>query len=250
MIRGLYTAASGMLSKQKKLNIVSNNLANVNNPGFKKDRGVQSSFKEELISRVETQQQSVPLGKIGNGVLLEDSFTDHSQGLIKKTGNVLDMAIEGSGFFVVQTPTGLKYTRNGNFTLNDSGQIVTHQGYQVMGEKGPLQTNNDGREISIDSEGRLYLGETEEDQILVVNFASNNLLQKEGENLFVAGEDLEETTANYQIHQGYLENSNVNIVKEMVNMIEINRHYEATQKVISTVDNTLDKAVNEVGRMG
>ncbi len=248
MIKGIFTAASAMMANQKKLNITSNNLANVNNTGFKKDQGLQSSFKEIMVSRINGNGQATPIGRNGSGVVLEESYTDYSQGNIRETGNQLDIAIEGSGFFVVQTPDGLRYTRDGNFTLNNNGQLITQQGHLLMGEKGPLQTI-DGMDINIDTNGQLHLGNIPGDRIQVVNFQEPQALDKIGDNLYSSNEDLSEPAVDYQLRQGFLEGSNVNIVQEMVQMIQISRQFEANQKVITTLDNTLDKAVNQVGRL-
>lgn len=247
MIRGIYNAASAMVANQEKLNITSNNLANVNTTGYKKDQGVQRSFREVLISRIEGNE-ATPIGTTGNGVILDESYTNHTQGGLRRTGNSLDIAIEGTGFFEIQTPNGPRYTRDGNFALNNQGQLVTQQGYPVMGERGPLQTVQ-GQAVNIDSDGQLYLGEIRGDRIRIVDFPDSRQLQKEGDNLFTAGEDIVEPAADYQIKQGYLERSNVNIVQEMVQMIQVTRHFEANQKVITTIDSTLDKAVNSVGRL-
>lgn len=249
MIKGIYTAASAMVANQKKLNITSNNLANVNNTGFKKDQGLQSSFKEIILSRIEGNGQTVPLGKTGSGVALNESYTDYTQGSIRETGNDLDLAIEGSGFYMVQTPDGIRYTRDGNFALNDKGQVITSQGHLLLGERGPIQTI-DGRSIDIDTSGQVYLGNIKGDRIQVVEFENPQVLEKIGDDLYLGDENLAQPANDYKVKQGYLENSNVNIVQEMVQMIQISRQYEASQKVITTIDNTLDKAVNQVARLG
>ncbi len=247
MIKGLYTSSSSMITNQERLNIISNNLANVSTKGYKHDEGVQRSFPEVFISRLEEGKRPAGLGEISTGVLLEETFTDYKQGGMQQTGAPLDLALEGRGFFVVQTPGGLRYTRNGNFTLNSTGQIVTQQGYPVMGERGILQTI-DGRGISINGDGRIFLGDIRGDRFLVVDFPDYNSLEKVGDNLYqtqVEGEPAED----YTVNQGFLENSNVNVVQEMVKMIQVNRYYEANQKVINIMDSTLDKAINSMGNV-
>ncbi len=246
MIKGLYISSSSMITNGERLNIISNNLANVNSSGYKLDEGVLRSFPEVFISRVEGRR-TTELGKIGTGVVLEESFTDFKQGALLHTEVPLDLALEGRGFFVIQTPNGLRYTRDGNFTLNTSGQVVTQQGYPVMGERGPLQTI-EGRDISVARDGRLFLGDIRGDRLLVVDFPDYNSLEKIGDNLYQ--NQLEgEPVVDYTIRQGFLENSNVNVVREMVKMIQVNRYYEANQKVISMMDSTLDKAINSVGNV-
>lgn len=246
MIKGLYTAASSMLANQNKMSLISNNLANVNTTGYKKDEGIQESFPEMLISRIEKDKKPREIGSLGTGTRLQETYTDLTQGSLYATGNELDLAIDGDGYFVVETPEGIRYTRNGNFTLNDNGQIVTNQGYLVMGEEGPMQTIS-GRNIQIDGSGQLYLDNLRGDSFLVVNFTNTDQLTKIGDNLYTSQVAGEEELADFQIRQGYLENSNVNVVQEMVKMIETNRYYTANQKVITAYDSTLDKVVNSVG---
>ncbi|MFP4016861.1 MAG: flagellar basal-body rod protein FlgF [Halanaerobiales bacterium] len=248
MIKGIYTSASGMKVNQERLNITANNLANVDTSGFKRDEAVQRSFREELIHRIEGNK-ATPLGSTGSGVMMEGTFTQHQQGPLQATGNQLDLALEGSGFFVIDTPEGERYTRDGNFTINEEGLIVTQQGYPVLGEDGPLQTILD-QDINIDTNGQVHLGDIAGDSFQILDFEDPQLLEKTGDNLYRANEDVEEIDADFQIRQGYLENSNVNIVQEMVNMIQVNRHYEANQKVITTNDNILEQAVNSIARLG
>ena len=251
MIKGIYTSASGMLSTQRRLDIISNNLANANTSGYKKESAVKESFPEMVMQKIEGNSRE-EIGELGTGVRLEQSYTDFSMGSKRRTGNQLDMAIKGDGFFAVETPTGQKYTKNGNFSLNRDGQIVTQQGYPVLGENGePIQTI-EGRDINIDQDGQVYLGELEADSIQVVDFANREELVKSGENLFTYNGDQADIqqTEDYQLLQGYLEGSNVNTVREMTKMIEVNRLYQAQQRVIKKADSTLDKAVNQVGRVG
>ncbi|MDI3546947.1 MAG: flagellar basal-body rod protein FlgF [Halanaerobiales bacterium] len=249
MLKGLYIASSSMLAKQHQLAIISNNLANASTAGFKRDEGIEQSFPEVLISRIEEGRKAGDIGSMSTGVSLEETYTDFRQGYLKHTGNKLDVALEGDGFFVIETPAGLRYTRNGNFTLNQQGQIVTQQGYPVRGERGPLQTIT-GREIKIDGNGRLHLGNLRGDRFLIVDFPDKSQLEKIGDNLYSSRTAGEQLTAGYRLRQGYLESSNVKTLQEMVRMIEVNRIFEANQKVIKSLDSTLDKAVNSVGRVG
>jgi len=249
MIKGLYTAASSMVATSRKLNIISNNLANSNTPAYKKDQGIQKSFSEMYLSRLEKGKEAVGIGEAGSSVALADTYTDLSSGKLKFTNNPLNLAIKGEGYFVIDTPMGRRYSRDGNFKLNEDGEIVNSQGYVLIGNNGVMQTIS-GEKIHFDSEGQLSLGEISADSIMIVDFENDNMLQKEGDNLFKlvdGGQELE--ADNYELMQGYLEESNVNIVNEMVNMIEVNRLYEANQRVIRSADETLDKAVNEIGRL-
>ena len=247
MLKGLYTASSSMLANQRKLNVISNNLANANTAGYKKDHAIQESFPEMMISLIEQGKEIKQLGSLGTGVRLQETALDLKQGPLNNTNNQLDFAIEGNGFFVISTPAGLRYTRNGNFTLNQAGQIVTKQGYLVMGQQGPMQTIT-GREIKVDESGQLYLGGINGDRFLIVDFPDGNQLRKIRDNLYQSSEEGEGLTTGYQLKQGYLENSNVNIIEEMVKMIETSRNFDSNQKVITAYDSSLDKVVNSVGK--
>src|SRR6056297_2827231 len=251
MIKGLYTAASSMLANKKNMEITSNNLANAETDAFKKQGVVQKSFSEMLISKIENGKNTGEIGKLGTGVSLSDSYTDFTAGDYQFTGNKLDLAIKGEGFFVIETPAGKRYTRNGNFTINREGKIVTQNGDYLLDEDdGHIQTLPD-RELSIDGYGKLHFEDLKGGKIQIVDFTDHNILAREGNYNYRIKEEINEDinnfiedADNYQVVEGYLEKSNVNIVKEMVNMIEITRLYESNQKVIQSIDNTLDKAVN------
>ena len=253
MLRGLYTAASSMRTARKNLDIVSNNLANVNSSSYKRDEGINQSFPEMLMSKMEKGKNNKTLGGMGTGVRLDESYTDFSNGSFRYTGNDLDAAIRGDGFFIVETPEGSMYTRDGNFTINRENEIVTQSGYNVLNsDLEPIELENG--EIGIDGNGQIYQNNTIIDELAVVDFNDQNLLNKVGENLYNIPADIEEneiifSPENYQISQGYIEESNVNIVEEMTKMIEVNRLYEANQKSITTMDNTLQQAANQVGRL-
>jgi len=256
MIKGLYTAASSMLASKKNMEITSNNLANADTDAFKKQGVVQKSFSEMLISKIENGKNTGEIGKLGTGVSLSNSYTDFSAGDYQYTGNKLDLAIKGEGFFVIETSAGEKYTRNGNFTINREGKIVTQDGDYLLDEDGRhIQTLPD-RELRIDGYGELHFEDLKGSKIQIVDFTDHNVLARGGNNNYRIKEDINgdinnfrEDADDYQVVEGYLEKSNVNVVEEMVNMIEVTRNYESNQKVIQTMDNTLDKAVNEVGRI-
>ncbi|MFW6309115.1 MAG: flagellar basal-body rod protein FlgF [bacterium] len=253
MIKGLYTSASSMLATRRNLDIVSNNLANASTTGYKKDDGIKRSFPEMLMQKIEKGKTPEQIGSTGTGVHLEGSFTDFTGGSLKSTENNLDFAIEGDGFFVVETPSGRRYTRNGEFSLNQEGELVTQQGYPVLNQEDePINFSEiEGNEIKVDGEGNIFSGgEIQSQQIQLVDFDDYNLLTKTGENLYEPGEAEAQPVENSRIRQGYLEESNVEIVREMAKMIETTRMYEANQKMIQTMDNTLEKSVNQVGRIG
>lgn len=245
MIRGLYTAAAGMENAMIKNNTISNNLANINTTGYKKQITIEKSFSNKLLNKINNEVTAI--GKVGTGVGIDRIANDLSTGGFKETENDFDWAIKGEGFFAIQTPQGIRYTRNGNFTVNNQGQVVTKNGNLVMGEGGILQVSNEGK-VKVDAND-LVVGDRVIDKIQIVSFANKSALIREGETLFRRGAGVGANfRATGQVEQGYLENSNVNPIQEMVRMIENTKVYEADQKVIKAHDDTLGKAVNEVGK--
>lgn len=289
MIRSFYTGTSGLKVQEQRLNNVSNNLANVNRTGFKRDISVQKSFPGMLIRRLDEQVQRFPLGSVdnapvvgllGTGVESNETYIDFSTGNLVETDHSYDMGLEGEGFFVVETPQGERYTRNGEFILGKEGFLETKEGFRVLGENGPIQLKlhnfrieRDGRilynpafegdpgRLVDDRENRWEQSEVL-DVLRLVGFDRPQLLEKMGSSLFkpayesnlkipLSGEPrLLEGGDRPSVRWRMLEKSNVNAVSEMVNMIEIQRAYEANQKVITTYDQMLDRVINEVSRYG
>lgn len=245
MLRGLYTAASGLLASQKRNDVVANNLANVNTAGFKKEETVAKSFKETLIEKInyeKAMEPGVPVGKLGKGVMIDEISTDYSAGDIVNTDNPLDIALVGSGYLtVIDNETGREfYTRDGSLTINAQGQLITQSGHQVIGTNGPIDVT--GNLIEITEGGQVIIDGNNVGTLQIVDITN---VKKYGHNLFT-GED--PSPARAQIKQGFLESSNVNAVEEMVKMISVMRSYETNQKVVQAYDNTLEKA-NEIGRV-
>ena len=234
---GLIESVETLLAQERRMDQVSNNLANVDTNGFKKEN---VTFWEMLYTASDQRQ------RVGKAMKV---ITDHAQGIIELTGNPLDLAINGKGFFKVQTPQGIRYTRAGNFFRNDQSQLVTPNGHMVMGQGGEITIQGD--EISIDHYGKINVDGKEMGQLEVVTFADLNVLQKEGENNFrLVDERAQELTPEFlEVRQGYLETSNVSTVVEMTAMIDLHRAYEAQQKSVHAIDSLNDKAVNSVGKL-
>jgi len=247
MIRGLYTSALGLSVLNKQQEITSNNLANAQTAGYKKDVLVAESFPEMLLYRLNAPEdygKTPPrVGSVSLGVNIDQVYVDHSAGTRNSSDNPLAMSVAGEGYFTVNTPQGERYTRNGEFSQDAQGRLVTTAGYPVMGIKGEIIISD--TDIQVDDQGRIYSGGALVDALKIVDFATAP--SKEGETLFY-GED-PQVVANPVISHGTIEESNVQTLTEMVNMITIMRAYEANQKVIQAIDSTLDKAVNEVGRL-
>ncbi|MFW5984698.1 MAG: flagellar basal-body rod protein FlgF [Halanaerobiaceae bacterium] len=251
MIKGLFTAAASMKAASENLDVITNNLSNSETVGFKREEGVKRSFPELMMSHLESDKPAREIGSLGTGVKLDGTYADFRNGDFRYTEGDLDFALDGDGFFAVQTPDEVLYTRAGNFTLNEDGQLVTQQGYQVLGENGQPLEQVTGEEINIDGQGEIHSGLEGADRLQIVGFDDSNLLAHRGENLYETGDarQLDERPDDVQVKQFYLEESNVNIVKEMSNMIEKNRLYEANQKMITSMDETLGQAVTEIARL-
>jgi flagellar basal-body rod protein FlgF len=256
MIRGLYASGWSMMANNRKMDVISNNLANVNTNGFKKDSAIFESFTELLAKRVNDYRSTMnPSGKMGTMSISSDVgevFTYYNQGQLSNTGNRLDFAIHDSGnaFFTIATAASdgtirLLYTRDGAFTISPQNILVTKEGYPVMGENGPVLLQ-DG-EFIIDENGRIIQDGVMVDRLLIRSFTDTTTLRKVGSNMVEITEQTEEQPFSGSILQGYLEQSNVNIIREMVDMITVLRAYEANQKMLQIQDGTLEKAVNEVG---
>ncbi|OWZ84614.1 flagellar basal-body rod protein FlgF [Natranaerobius trueperi] len=262
MLRGLYTSASGMLTEQRVQEMRSNNIANTDTTAFKKDMSVKSSFSEMMLSRINDPKQLGPegpevdlrpeIGELGTGVVLEEVVNDFSQGTLKETDNPLDIALDGAGFFVVQGPDEkVLFSRNGSFTQAPDGSLVNQQGYPVLGSEGLIQLS-DQDNITISSDGSIYQDEELVDNLIVADFEEPQGLSRFGENLLEqteeSGEPQQANMEKVSVKQGYLEGSNVSAVKEMTGMIEALRAYESNQRAVQGHDETLERAVNELGR--
>ena len=252
MIRGWYIGSSGMNAQQNRLDAISNNLANVDTTGYKRTVAVSKNFSELLIRRMnddgvkEVAFGSVDtgpiVGKLGLGVETNEIFTIFEQGSFKQTDGISDMALQGEGFFAVETPYGERYTRNGNFMVGVEGFLETKEGYPVLGENGRILVGN--RKFNVNVNGEVtFSDDTEEmiDRLKLVRFDNERHLEKMGSGLYstndIAGEaKVAEGGNRPQIFQGYVETSNVNVINEMVQMIEVNRAYEMNQKTIQSED--------------
>lgn len=251
MVRGLYTAYTGMMQQQARLEVVSNNLANATTVGFKKEGSTSQAFDSVLAIKVKDATDAYidrPIGNMSLGVKIGETYTDYGQGSFKSTGNELDVAIAGEGFFNISytSKSGVEstmYTRAGEFTLTSDGYLVTKDGDYVLGQGGPINIPT-GTNITINNIGEIYAGEDYIDTFAITDFEDYNYLAKFGENLYKAVDGaVQKDSANAQFNQGYLEMSNVNVVSEMVEMITISRAYESNQKLLTSIDETLGKAV-------
>lgn len=257
MVRGLYTAYTGMATEQKRLDIISNNIANAATVGYKEESVTNQSFDQMLTLKIRDGSEghlTKAIGDMSLGVKIGEVYTDYGQGSLRTTGNTYDLAIEGKGFFAVRVTDragneSVRYTRDGAFKVTQDGHIVDAEGNALQTENGDAQVPVDAANIAISSDGTIYADGTAVDKITIVDFADYDYLEKVGDVSYRAIEGAEMLQATGLIHQGYTEQSNVNAVSEMVEMITITRAYEANQKVIRTTDTMLEKAVNSVGKV-
>lgn len=247
MIRGIYTGASGMVAEATRTDIISNNLANANTAGFKKDVAITKDFASMLITRINDGPDAPVIGSMGIGVSVDESATIHSTGIVRNTGNDFDMAIEGKGFFTVETPQGVRYTRNGTFAKNIQGELITQEGFRVLGQNGPIRIQ--GTKMMVSPDGRVLVDNQPVGTLQVVEFTDEKQLTKEGASLFAAPAGENGRPGASSVRQGFLEMSNVNVISEMVNLISNYRAYEINGKVVQAHDQLLGKAANEVGKL-
>ena len=229
---GLYTSFTGKHVTSKNLEIISRNLANANTTGFKKNMPIFRVFLEEENSMY--------------GVTMPKLAIDHNQGSIKATGNKLDFAIHGKGYFVLNDGQGIKYSRNGHFLLNSNMEIVNDLGWKVQGRNGVIKLPKNAKEIHINPKGSVIADGVSVSNIDIVDFTNKDVLKEAGNSSFtLKSEDLVdsiiENPPNYEIQQGYLETSNVNVIDEMVNLISNMRSFEGNNNVNKTVDRTLER---------
>jgi len=219
MIRGFQTCAAGMLGQIERQDAIANNLANCNSPGFKRSIVGLSAFTDQLAEAAERMS--------GDSEPVAFASQDLRQGELVQTGNPTDLAVDGSGFFVIRTPSGKELTRAGNFRLDSSGDLVTQQGDKVLGDRGTI--NIPPGKWSVDGDGNISVDGTVVDKLLI-ELGGNG------------------STQVGRVVQGQLESSNVSAIQEMVSMITTLRSYEANQRAILAMDQTLDKIINQAGR--
>ncbi|MFC4558051.1 flagellar hook-basal body protein [Virgibacillus kekensis] len=266
MLRGFYTAASGMIAQQKQLESLSNNIANANTPGYKADQPVMRAFPELLMQQMGGKELPVtrefnlpvqnPIGSLNTGAYVHETVPNYQQGDIRQTGNTTDLALvngelpdeTGSLFFTVQNEAGEeRFTRNGNFTVDGQGFLVTTQGYYVLDQAGnPVQTN--GMEFNVTQDGVLQANG--QNIPLGIAYTPNaNDFTKEGNGLFSGEAGAIPAGATFSVQQGVLERSNVDSLQSMTQMMESYRVFETNQRVLKAYDESMGKAVNEIGRL-
>ncbi|MHA6250695.1 flagellar hook-basal body protein [Oceanobacillus sp. CAU 1775] len=267
MLRGFYSAASGMMAQQRYQEALGNNIANMNTPGYKADQAVIRSFPEMLIQAQGNKQipttrgLNIPInqqiGSIHTGVYVQEMLPDFSQGDIRETQLSTDLALiqsqvpdaTGGLFFSVQNDDGeVRLTRNGNLTVDGQGMLVTNQGHYVLDQAGnPIQTG--GMEFTVTENGMLQTPE-QNTQLGILYVENVNDLVKEGDNIYNGEAVAVPAGTTYNIRQGYVEGSNVDAATTMTEMMNAYRAFEVNQRVLRAYDESLGKAVTEIGRLG
>lgn len=268
---------SGAIAQQRNVETIANNVANANTPGFKKEQVV---FKEYLAAlekgdaQIDLPQKEWKPEDFYRSYNAEDAFvkvdgsyTLHEQGQLAPTGNAFDNAINGPGFFEVLTPNGVRYTRKGTFSINNEGKLVTDQGFLVLSKSPPPTAGADGKieiaaspesrtitvgnnRFSINLEGEVFSGPNKAADLSLIEFNDVHALKKEGNSLFINPDQKNVKIGELKtsVHQGFVEQSNVNAVSEMSSLINANRNFESIQRVIKTYDTMTGKAVNEISK--
>lgn len=258
MVRGLYTAYTGMRNEQNRLDIVSNNLANVSTAGYKEESVANQSFDKVFALKVRDVSEGFNdhrIGRMSLGVKIGEVYTDYKQGSVRETGNTYDLAIQGKGFFKMRVTDkngndSIKLTRDGNFKITRDGYIVDVYGNHLQGEGGDLMVPVDATDISIGVDGSVSADGEFIDKVVIADFENYDYINKFGDNMYDTIEGARELDEfQGSVLQGYIEQSNVNSVAEMVELINITRAYEAGQKVIQSQDDMLEQAVTSVGKV-
>jgi flagellar basal-body rod protein FlgG len=245
MNSGMYAALSGNIASQVRLDVLTNNLANSTTAGFKKDAVLFDSLLTDV------KNPTSPAGTMTDAPVLSQArfVTDFSAGPVRRTDNVLDLALDGDGFFTVNTPDGPAYTRQGTFHLNAANRLVTADGYEVLAGGSPLTLQ--GGNIDVNPEGEVMVDGVRMASLDLVDFPRPYQLQKVGSALFmpVNGEAPERPAVRPVVQQGFIEDSNVNTILEMARLIETTRYFESCQKVVRSYDEMSAKAASEMGRV-
>lgn len=253
MIRSLYSAVSGLITQEAKQDVITNNIANVSTTGFKSDDLMVKDFKDVLIENrdkiVDGKNVKNTIGSLSLGSKIDGTSTNFQQGEITDSDNLTDFALQGKGFFTLSKDNKDYYTRDGHFQVDASGYLIDDNGNYVKGKN--LQNGTSGKiyigkgKINTSSDGTISVDNVPKYKFSLADFNDYNTLKKVGDNLYEGTNS--KTASNVSVKQKALEKSNVNVVNEMVNMMSVMRTFETNQKVIQSIDETLDKVVNQVG---
>ncbi len=254
MVRGFYTAASGMLSRQRAINVLSNNIANSGTAGYKNQLTVESSFGEHYIARVNSLN-GAPDEKIGASSYImvnQDEFSDMTQGSLQNTGRSLDLAINGSGFFLVESEAnGEVLTRNGQFQLDAERNLILPGVGKVLNEnREPIQLESS--DFTVDEKGTIFEAGEEGDSLFIAVPKKGESLKIEGSGIYKteSGDSEQAAVENYGVMQGNIEKSNINISQEMTKIMANQNHFQSCVQMLKMYDKINEISANQIGRIG
>lgn len=264
MIRSFYIAGTGMMTQRNKMDVIINNISNLDTTGYKQDTLLTRSFSDMLLNRLNDPTLSTvtngevvnatrysyvnPVGPQNTGIHIDEIQIDFSVGNPESTGIASNLAITSEqGFFVLQTPDGNQYTRAGAFQVDVNGNLVSEDGYFVMGTGGPVNVGTTG-EYLISTNGAVYVNGQMVNQVQLVDWEDRSVLRKVGNNNFVPYNNAAPAIVNATVEQGMLETSNADAATVMTQMLMTNRVYESSQRMLKMVDESLAKTVNDIGR--
>ncbi|MEE3393068.1 MAG: flagellar hook-basal body protein [Lachnospiraceae bacterium] len=260
MVRGLYTAYTGMINEQNRLDVISNNLANSTTVGYKEESTVSQSFKDYLAIKIRDGSNGFvdhSIGTLNPGVKIGETYQNWDQGSLRQTEMPYDLAIAGKGFFNIRVTDKagnekIYYGRNGHFARTNEGYLVDKDGNRLQGKGGDIKIPTDAADVAIKRNGDIYADNQLIDKVKISDFEDYNYLKLYGDNFYdtVQGAAEKDPDPDTQIIQGYTEQSNVNVIDEMVQMITVTRAYEAGQKMIQAEDDLNQQAANKVGAVG
>jgi flagellar basal-body rod protein FlgF len=259
MIRGIYTAVSGMIVGEAKQGVINNNISNANTTGFKSENLINKKFDDVLMKNYDKviggKNVKNVIGNLSLGTEIDEIVTNYNEGIIRTTDSDTDFAINGNGFFTILKDDGISknelFTRDGHFHVNSKGYLVNNDGDKVMGsnvETGknePIYVGNG--KIRLDQLGSIKIDEKEKYKFSIVDFENYKDIKKIGDNYYTCNKTSK--LDNYTVIQKKLEKSNVNITDEMVNMMAVMRNFQSNQSVLKSLDNVLDKSVNQLGKV-
>jgi len=234
---------SQQMATNRAMEVIANNLANLSTPAFKRE---SMQFEQYMVPVPATEAEGG--GTTNVSFVMDKGVTrDLAQGRVEQTGSTLDMAIDGAGYFVVQTPDGERYTRNGHFKLDEQGQVVTDDGYQVQSDGGAITLQPQDGDLRVANDGSLSNALQPMGKIRVVTFADEKTLKKAGASLYDAGGQAPQTAANPRVRQGMIERSNVEPVIEIAHMIDVMRAYQASADLTKSGEDLLKQAIEKLG---
>ncbi|MCR4754239.1 MAG: flagellar hook-basal body protein [Lachnospiraceae bacterium] len=257
MVKGLYTAYTGMINEQNRMDVLTNNLANSDTNGFKKEGATSQAFDSLLALKIKDRSENPnlahPIGIANLGVKVGENYTDYSQGAFKVTDRTYDVALSGDGFFNIEYTnkageTSTMYTRDGAFVVNTQGYLVNKDGDYVLGTSGRIRLDPT-QDVAIDTQGNISQNGARVATIKLTDFEDYDYIEHFGENYYRPVEGATEKAANATTNQGFIETSNVQVVQEMVEMISVSRQYESNQRLITTIDGTLQIVSNQLGKV-